>query len=231
MDKKKVINILLWAGAALSFVLAGVIALFVGNIEAESAKIILIIVAALFGILALMVGYLAYMDTFMVFASKDGSKKKTLNYFLNSNGKKKGIPLDSLTFEVVDKQMSKFVIDAFGSPVALWKNNVFSGDQEVFGKDGAFKVLVAYKMISDLQVQHSKKAWKLFFELPDADFADIQDCLVRNGDDELARALNMYRLSGEACVGEAAAFLDENANYIQKRMLNYVTRKINSFDM
>ena len=72
MDKKKVINILLWAGAALSFVLAGVIALFVGNIEAESAKIILIIVAALFGILALMVGYLAYMDTFMVFASKDG---------------------------------------------------------------------------------------------------------------------------------------------------------------
>ena len=90
--------------------------------------------------------------------------------------------------------MSKFVIDAFGSPVALWKNNVFSGDQEVFGKDGAFKVLVAYKMISDLQAQHSKKAWKLFFELPDADFADIQDCLVRNGDDELARALKMYRL-------------------------------------
>ena len=48
MDKKKVINILLWAGAALSLVLAGVIALFVGNIEAESAKIILVIVAALF---------------------------------------------------------------------------------------------------------------------------------------------------------------------------------------
>ena len=63
MDKKKVVNILLWVGAALSLVLAGVIALFVGNIEAESAKIILVIVAALFGILALMVGYLAYMDT------------------------------------------------------------------------------------------------------------------------------------------------------------------------
>ena len=52
-----------------------------------------------------------------------------------------------------------------------------------------------------------------------------------DGDDELAKALNMYRLTGESCVGEAAAFLDENASYIQRRMLNYVTRKIDSFNM
>ena len=86
-------------------------------------------------------------------------------------------------------------------------------------------------MLSDLQMHHSKKAWKMFFELPDVDFADIKECLVRNGDDELAKNLNTYRLAGEGCVREAAAYLDENASYIQKRMLNYVTRKINSFDM
>lgn len=231
MTKSKVINILLWVGAFVSLVLSALSVVFVINAEGSTTKIILVAVATLFALLAAMVGYLAYMDTFMVFPSKEGSKRKTLNYFLNLNGRKKGIPLESLTFELVDKQMNKFVIDAFGSPVALWKNNVFSGDQEVFGKDGAFKVLVAYKMISDLQVQHSKKAWRMFFELPDVDFGDLQECLVKNGDDELARALNMYRLAGEACVAEAAAFLDENANYIQKRMLNYVTRKINSFDM
>ena len=86
-------------------------------------------------------------------------------------------------------------------------------------------------MLCDLQVHHSKKLWKMFFELPDVDFGDLQECLVRNGDDELAKALNMYRLTGESCVGEAAAFLDENANYIHRRMLNYVTRKINSFNI
>ena len=94
-----------------------------------------------------------------------------------------------------------------------------------------FKILLAYKMISDLQVHHSKKAWKLFFELPDVDFADIQNCLVRNGDEELARALNMYRLTGESSMAEAAEFLDENASYIQRRMINYVSRKIDLFNM
>ena len=72
---------------------------------------------------------------------------------------------------------------------------------------------------------------KTIAQLPDMDFSDLQECLVRNGDDELARALNMYRLSGESSVAEAAAFLDENANYIQRRMLNYVTRKIELFNM
>lgn len=230
MERNKIVNILLWGGALVTLALAVASVIFALGVEGMT-RIILFVVAVLFIALTGMVGYLAYMDTFKVSASKEGSKKKPLNYFLNANGKKKGIALDALTFEIVDKQMNKYVIDAFGSPVALWKNNVFSGDQEIFGKDGAFKVLVAYKMLSDLQVHHSKKAWKMFYALPDVDFGDLQECLVKNGDDELARALNMYRLSGESSIPEAVAFLDENASYIQKRMLNYVTRKINSFDM
>ena len=232
MDKNKIVNILLWVGAAVSVVLAIVALIFGLGAENTMSQIILIIVAVLFLALAGMVGYLAYMDTFKVFASKDGSKKKPLNYFLNSNGKKKGIDKKDLTFEIVDKQMNKFVIDTWGSASALWKNNVLSTeDESVFGKNKAFKVLVAYKMISDLQVHKSKKAWKMFFDLPDAEFADIQECLVQNGDDDLARALNMYRLSGMNCVAEAVAFLDENAGYIHKRMLNYVVRKIDNFNM
>jgi hypothetical protein len=231
MNKKKIVNILLWAAVAISIILSALTFVFGLNSEGAYAKIVLLIVSVLFIALACMVGYLAYMDTFKITPSKEGSKKKPLNYFLNANGKKKGIPLEELTFEIVDKQMNKYVIDAFGSPVALWKNSVFSAGEEAFGKDGAFKVLLAYKMLSDLQMHHSKKAWKMFFELPDVDFADIKECLVRNGDDELAKNLNTYRLAGEGCVREAAAYLDENASYIQKRMLNYVTRKINSFDM
>ena len=231
MNKNKTLNILMWCGAVVCAVLAVLCGVFSANSESLYTKIVLIIVAVLFVALAGMVGYLAYLDTFKVQPSKEGSKKKTLNYFLNSNGKKKGIAIEDLTFEIVDKQMNNYIIDVWGTPVALWKNSIFSAGEDVFGKEEVFKILVAYKMLSDLQVHHSKKAWKMFFELPDVDFSDLQDCLVRNGDDELARALNMYRLSGEACVAEAAAFLDENASYIQRRMLNYVTRKINLFDM
>lgn len=231
MKTDKILSILLWSVAGISLVLVAISAVFAFNTSSIFTTVILLLVAVLFLVLAGLIGYLAYMDTFKVSPSAHGSAKKPLNYFLNANGKRKSIALEDLTFEIIDKQMNNFVMDAFGSPIALWKNSVFSGEQEVFGKDGAFKVLLAYKMISDLQAHHSKKVWKMFFELPDVDFADLQECFVRNGDDELAKTLNMYRLTGESCVGEAAAFLDENASYLQRRMLNYVTRKINSFDM
>lgn len=231
MQKNRLINILMWCASGVSLVLAIVSVIFACNTETTYVKIMLFLAAALFLVLAGLVGCLAYIDMSKVVPSQGGSKNRPLNYFLNIKGGRKRISPDELTFEIIDEQMNKFIIDAFGSPVALWKNNVFSGDQSIFGKDGAFKVLLAYKMLSDLQVHHSKKAWKLFFELPDVDFADIQECLLRNGDDELAKALNMYRLTGEGCVGEAAAFLDENASYLRRRMLNYVTRKIDSFNM
>ena len=231
MQKNKLLNIFMWGASAVSLVLAIVTAIFAFSTETAYVKVMLILTAVLFVLLAGLVAYLAYIDMSKVVPNKYGSKCRPLNYFLNVNGGRKRLAPEDLTFEIIDSQMNKFIIDAFGSPVALWKNNVFSGNQEIFGKNGVFKVLLAYKMLSDLQVHHSKKAWKMFFELPDVDFADIQECLLRNGDDELAKALNMYRLTGESCVGEAAAFLDENASYIQRRMLNYVTRKIDSFNM
>lgn len=229
MNKNKTVSILLWVGAVACLLLAVLCGVFSFVMKEHYTRIILVIVAALFVVLGGMVAYLAYIDTFKVSASR--GKKRPLNYFLNANGKRRGIAPEDLTFEIVDKQMSKFVIDTFGSPVALWKEQALSRGDDVFGEEGAFKVLVAYKMLSDLQLHHSKKAWKMFFDLPDADFADVQECLVQNGDEELARALNMYRLTGEDCVSEAAAFLDENASYIQRRMLNYVTRKIDLFNM
>lgn len=231
MKTDKILNVLLWTVSAFSLILVVIATIFAFKTNVIFTRVILLLVAFLFLALTGLIAYLAYMDTFKVSASIHGSTKKPLNFFLNANGKRIGIALDDLTFDIIDKQMNKYVMEAFGSPIALWKNSVFSGEQEVFGKDGAFKVLLAYKMVSDLQAHHSKKAWRLFFELPDVDFADMQECFVRNGDDELARNLNMYRLQGENCVHQAVAYLDENETYIQRRMLNYVTRKIHSFDM
>lgn len=230
MNKNKIVNILLWAACALSAVLAVAVAVFAFNTVNTLTKIILFFVAVLFIALCGMVGYLAYTDTFKVSPSKHGSKPRTLNYFLNADGKKRGIGVSDLTFDIVDRQMNKYIMNNFGSPMALWQGNAFASEDS-FGKEGEYKILVAYKMIEDLQKHHSKKAWKLFFELTDSDFADIKECLEKNGDDEFAKALNMYRLTGESCVAEAAAFLDENATYIQRRMLNYVTRKIDSFNI
>ena len=231
MKDNKKLNVFMWVVSAVSVLLAILSTVFAFNSETDFAKVILITVALLFVALAGMVGYLAYVDTYKVIPG--GKKeKKPLNYFLNANGRKKALKLEELTYEIIDTQMNNFVIDAWSTPVALWKNSVFSADDgQVFGKEGVFKILVAYKMISDLQAKHNKRIWKMFYELPDVDFADLQECLVRNGDDDLARNLNMYRLAGEASIDEAAAYLDSQADYMHKRVVAYVARKIELFEM
>ena len=159
MQNNKIINMLMWGASAVSLVLAIVTLVFALSTETAYVKVMLFLASALFVVLAGLVAFLAYLDMSKVVPSKHGSKSRPLNYFLNVNGGRKRIAPENLTFEIIDSQMNKFIIDAFGSPVALWKNNVFSGNQEIFGKNGAFKVLLAYKMLSDLQMHHSKKAW------------------------------------------------------------------------
>ena len=229
MDKNKIINTALWASVVVSLVLAIVTAVFGFTSEKAFSKVVLIIVAILFLALAAMVAYLAYIDTFKVLPAGSGESRR-VNYFLNAQNKKKGISPDELTFGIVDGQMNKYIIDTFGSPIALWQNQVFA-EEGIFGKEDSFKILLAYKMVYDLQSHHSKKIWNMFFDLSDIEFSDLCELLVRNGDEEFAQKLSEYKNSGMNTVGEASAFLDENENYVKSRMVNYVKRKIDLFDM
>ena len=133
MKNNKTVNILTWVASVVALVLAILCAIFALNSEELFTQIILFFVAALFVVLAGMVGYLAYVDTFKVIPGKK-AEARALNYFLNYNGKKRGIAVEELTFEIIDKQMNNFIIDAWGTPVALWKNSVFSADSEVLAK-------------------------------------------------------------------------------------------------
>ena len=229
MDKNKIINSALWASVVVSLVLAIVTAVFGFTSEKAFSKVVLVIVAILFLALAAMVAYLAYIDTFKVLPAGSGESRR-VNYFLNAQNKKKGISPDELTFGIVDGQMNKYIIDTFGSPIALWQNQVFA-EEGIFGKEDSFKILLAYKMVYDLQSHHSKKIWNMFFDLSDIEFSDLCELLVRNGDEEFAQKLSEYKNSGMNTVGEASAFLDENENYVKSRMVNYVKRKIDLFDM
>ena len=229
MDKNKLINGILWISSVVSLALAVLTAVFGFTSENAFSKAVLLFVSLLFLALTGMVAYLAYLDTFKVTSTAPRIRRR-LNYFLNANNNKRGIAPEDLTFDIVDSQLNKYVIDTFGSPIALWQNQVFA-EEDVFGNEDCFKMLVAYKMVYDLQAHHSKKIWKMFFELSDVDFSELCELLVKNGDEEFAQTLGDYKLTGMECVGEASAFLDENASYLQRRMVNYVLRKIDLFDI
>ena len=186
----------------------------------------LIIVSVLFLALAGMVAYLAYGDTFKVGSGvREGSN---YNYFLNAQSRRRAMTPDELTFDIVDSQMNAYIVDTFGSPLTLWQEQIFA-EEGIFGEQDCFKVLIAYKMVHDLQIHHSKRIWNMFFEMSEIEFSDLSDLLVHNGDEEFAKTLAMYKERGAESVSEASAFLDENESYIKSRMVNYVKRKIELF--
>lgn len=230
MKNKKYTDILLWTAAVISLALAVVTAVFGFTSEKTFSKVILILVAVLFLALTAMVAYLAYLDTFDGgFEERGGANVKT-NYFLSVNGGKKRISPDELTFDTVNERLSVYISKTFGTPIAMWKNEIFA-EEGVFGNEDAFKTLIAYKMLFDLQSHHSKRIWNMFFELSDGELENICICLARNGDDELAQKLTEMKRDGNEKLKESAIFLDENANYIQRRMVNYVKRKAELFDI
>ena len=225
MDKNSIINKGLWAASAISVILSVLTAVFGFTSERAFTKVILIFVSVLFLARAGMVAYLAYLDTFKV-----TSIVSKYNYFLNPQNRRKAISPDELTFEIVDSQMNAYVVDTFGSPLTLWQEQVFA-EEGIFGAEDCFKVLLAYKMVHDLQTHHSKKVWNMFFDMSDVEFSDLAELLVRNGDEEFAKTLATFKERGVTSVSEASAFLDENESYIKSRMVNYVKRKIDLFYM
>ena len=229
MKNNRYTDILLWVAALISFALTVVTAVFGFTSEKTFSKIILILVAFLFLALTAMVAYLAYLNTF---ADRVAAKEKKIivkNYFLNPDGKKRGLSPDELTFEIVNERVLAYIVETFETPIAMWKNEIFAQDG-MFGNDDAFKTLIAYKMLYDLQSHHSRKIWKMFFDLPDGEFEAVCHSLSHNGDDELAVKLKEIKNAGEGSIRESARFLDENENYIQRRMVNYVKRKTELFD-
>lgn len=230
MNNKKYTDILLWVAAFISLSLTVVTAVFGFTSEKTFSKVILILVAILFLVLTAMVAYLAYLNTFGGSLEERSGAAVRVNYFLSMNGGKKRISPDELTFDTVNERLSDYITETFGTPIAMWKNEIFA-EEGVFGNEDVFKTLVAYKMLFDLQSHHSKRIWNMFFELSDGELENICICLARNGDDELAQKLTGMKRDGNEKLKESAIFLDENANYIQRRMVNYVKRKAELFDI
>ena len=78
MKNNKTVNILTWVASVVALVLAILCAIFALNSEELFTQIILFFVAALFVVLAGMVGYLAYVDTFKVIPGKKAEHLATM---------------------------------------------------------------------------------------------------------------------------------------------------------
>ena len=214
---KKWTPLIMLVAGVLSFVVA--LLLLFGAVPGSVGykKVLSVICAVLLLILTALIGY-------YLFLSRDTEP----NFFLFDRAKKRNIPLENLTFAIVNERMTFFLGLVCETPEQLWLDGVLD-DPRKFGFRGVYKPLVAYKMLYDLGEKDMDSSWELLHNASPLMIASLCDALTRGGEQEMVKA---FRYICENCQNDSKKmkdFICGNQRYIRGKMLAYVKRHIELF--
>ena len=209
------------------FVLCGVFA--VGGIltfifGAGEAVGFLKVMFVIFGVLMILLGMALALLAVVV-----GSGERA-NFFLYDSKLKANIPVDELSFDVVNKKMTFVMAKLTSSASKVWTENVFEMENEIFEDgDDSFVPLIAYKILYDLMDRSNEAIWQLYLDAQ-VDIIDaIAAALEHNDDREFANAIKFLHENADGNYERTAKFLGDNRKYVQTKMVKYVKRNIDRF--
>jgi len=216
-DKLKKYMPFIWCGLPL---VAAIITLIFGITE-EYALVKIFLFAA--SLLLVVLAGLIYVYFFMF-------SEKRKNYFLTDRETGRNKRKSALTFEDVNDRMNFFMSKRVSDESDLWLGG-FLGKRGMFGVNDVFKPLAIYKMLFDLGVKGDYESLKLFYDMPDVDFARMINCFDLVDDINMSRKLTSLRRVNDGTQTERLSdFLSGNMKYIQSKMMAYVLDNIEAFD-
>ena len=216
MDQKKIRLIL--AASAIFFAVLAII-LFVFGITYDKgvfAKILLFVISLLVLLLSLELAYL-----FML------SREVVPNYFLFNSSLNVNIPVNKLTFEMIDAKMNKYFSSFAQSEAKMWTEGVL--EKNVAAIKSEFRPIVAYKLLFDIAENDSENAWKCFVIASDRTVEYIAAGVAQNGDKQMASALCQLKAAKPINMKQTRDFLVSNKQYIKKKLYKYVVDNIDKF--
>jgi hypothetical protein len=204
--------------AFLSLIAAIIVLVSAASADASYKKVLLRISAVLFFILMALALYYFYL-----------TRESDPNFFLFDQSTRKNIPVDQLTFSVVNERMDFYLSLISDSDEELWQGGVLAKNDGSFGREDIYRPLVAYKMLYDLTDRDDDVQWRLL------EFAEVTTirlltrALKQGGDADMAQAIvELYKGEGEE--GENLRdFLKGNQKYLRGRMLRYVKQHLDYF--
>lgn len=205
--------------AALLFALAvALLIIALAVIETTATKVVMLIAAVLSFVMAALLGYLMLL-----------ALDSNANYFLYDTKTKRNIPVKSLTFEVVNIKMNRYLSNYAKSVGKLWTDRILEAPETDIAP--IFKPLVAYKLLFDLAAHDAENGWKCF-EYASYETVDfICGALEMNGDREMGEALRQMKsgLNVRCDIKAVRDYLVSNCPYLKDRMLRYVRDNIEKF--
>lgn len=151
------------------------------------------------------------------------------NFFLYDTSTKSNMPVESLTFEHVNKKMTYFMSHLTKTARDVWENDIIGGENEMFGEENEFRPLAAYKALYDLGTRGNDAIWELYISADDQIIVSLVDAIALAGDFELGKAVRYLHKNAQGSAEKTKHFLSDNATYIQKKMLKYIKDNIEKF--
>ncbi|MBE6553526.1 MAG: hypothetical protein E7666_04195 [Ruminococcaceae bacterium] len=205
------VGVLSLIGAILIFVLA------VPNANAAYKQVLEVILACLMLLLAACAGY--YM-----FITRDVDP----NFFLFDRAKKRNIPVENLTFTIVNERMTFFLTMVCESVEQLWQENVLESDRKL-GYRRVYRPLLAYKMIYDLADKNLDSYWDAMLNAAPDVLNSLYSALAQGGEQEMVKAFRYIMENYRENPSKIKDFIIGNQKYIRGRMLGYIKRNIELF--
>lgn len=215
---QKTLNLILMI-ASIAFAVVAVILFIVGIVydgDHVFTKVMMIVVAVLSLALAAELAYLLWIS---------GDRKP--NYFLYDSRIKKNMPVEKLTFQVVNGRMNRFFSNYAPSEGKIWTDGILESPDLDMGDQ--FKPMVAYKLLYDLAVMDVEKGWRCFEVASVGTVEFVCRSLEMNGDNEVAGNLRMMKNAQPFQIRYVRDYLVSNKGYLQARMFKYVRANIDKF--
>ena len=202
---------IVFAVIAITLLLVGILAL-----NNTLLKVLVIIISALCFLIA---GELI----FLFFIQTDSAP----NYFLYNRETKRNIPVQKLTFQMINGRMNRYLSNFAVSEGKLWTDRVLENPPKEM--DDKFKPAVAYKLLYDLAEKDVEQGWKCFEIASDETVEFICTSLEMNQDYDMAKTLRFMKDSKPLNLKYARDYIVKNRNYLKSKLCRYIYDNIQLF--
>jgi hypothetical protein len=200
--------------AAIVFAVLFVALLLVGifAITADSVKfvkVLVIIISVLCLLIALELGYMFMIES-----------QSAPNYFLFNSQTKRNIPVQKLSFQIINGRMNRFLAGYASSEGKIWTENILGNPY--LEMEDKFKPAVAYKLLYDLAERDNEQAWACFEETSVETVEFLCASLELNNDFEMARSLRQSKNTQPINMKYVRDYIVTNRNYLKSKLCHYI---------
>ncbi len=208
------IGAIVFAVLFVALLLVGILA--ISPDTALFVKVLVIIISVLCLFIAAELGYM-----FMI------ENESAPNFFLYNSQTKRNIPVQKLNFQIINRNMNRFLAGYAPSVGKLWTDRIL--DNPYLEMEDKFKPAVAYKLLYDLAEKDTESAWNCFETASSETVEFLCVALEMNQDGEIAKNLRQMKNAQPMNIKYVRDFLVNNRNYLKGKLCRYIYDNIRLF--